>query len=374
MTVVWERILGQKEAVKNLKAALKNKSYSHAYLFFGPEGVGKKTMAFAFAMTLNCPEGGCGICPSCTKVEALSHPDFFYLEPEGNFITLEQIKEVRHRAALKSMENDIKVFIIDEADKMTPEAANALLKVLEEPPPNLVFILLTTNLKGVLPTIISRCQPIIFKAISYADIIKWLTDEFKISHEKAELVTRLSGGILEKALAYATEDSHFQRRTFVLEIARDISNLNDFELAKTAEKLVTMVKTSLKEFKNSHEKDFKEIEEYALTRQHASHIKKVFTQRQKRKLDRTEHESFNEIFDTLSSWYRDLYVLIETKSGALIINQDKEEELKKMAEKISSESTRKAVKIVRKTQGLLRYNVNMQLAFEVMLFNLKEVC
>ncbi|MDP3013259.1 MAG: DNA polymerase III subunit delta' [Candidatus Subteraquimicrobiales bacterium] len=374
MTKVWGKIVGQEEAAKKLKTVLENASFSHAYLFFGPEGVGKRMVAEAFAMALNCPQRGCGSCSSCEKIEVGSHPDVYFVEPEGNFITVEQIRKVRQQATLKPLEGDVRVYVIDEADKMTSEAANALLKVLEEPPPDLVFVLITANLQSMLTTIVSRCQMIPFSVISITDIVRWLTEKFGISQERAELATRLSGGVLGKAIAHATEEWRFKRRAFVLKVAQNILELDASELFQTAEQLINEVKSPLEKLKNIHDEKLKEMEEHVLTKQHAAYVEKVFALRKKRELSRKEREGFNEVFDILTSWYRDVIVLNETKGNDLIINQDKKEELKSFAAKISSEKAKSALEIIFKTRELLRFNVNMLLVFEVMLFNLQGVC
>ncbi|HHX74240.1 MAG TPA: DNA polymerase III subunit delta' [Firmicutes bacterium] len=159
--MVWDAIFGRRELVHTLQEAVRQGKTTHAYLFSGPEGIGKKTVAGALAAALNClyPElAGCGSCPSCLAAGKRNHPDIHWLGPEGKSVKLDQIRAVKKYAHLKPRQGKFQVFIIEQADTMTLEAANSLLKVLEEPPAGTVIILLASRPGDLPETVCSRCQ------------------------------------------------------------------------------------------------------------------------------------------------------------------------------------------------------------------------
>lgn len=152
---------GRLHVVQTLRAAMSKGLGGHAYLFYGPAGIGKKKLAGSIAQALNClqfPEGPCETCLSCQKVVRRSHPDVHWIAPEGKAIRIEQVRQVVKAAALQPLEGRRQIFILDAAQGLTPEAANSLLKTLEEPPAPVIFILLAEK-PGLLPaTVVSRCQ------------------------------------------------------------------------------------------------------------------------------------------------------------------------------------------------------------------------
>lgn len=165
---------GQTKAVEIIQTGLRTGRIAHAYMFYGPSGVGKKKAALLFAQGLNClrteHNDPCGICQSCSKIAAGNHPDITTIFTEGNSIKITQIRGLQEKAFFKCYEGNYKVIIIDEADKLTIEAANSLLKILEEPPEQTVFILLAEDMGKLPKTIISRCQPIPFLPLETKDI------------------------------------------------------------------------------------------------------------------------------------------------------------------------------------------------------------
>ncbi len=177
----FKRVLGQEQPKKILQNALQNNSVSHAYLFYGQESVGKKLTAIEFAKALNCetsgPKDSCDACASCRKIEQRIHPDFFLLEPVKSSptgreaaIKIELIRDLQKKLAYLPYEGKTKVAIIDGAEAMNPQAANTLLKTLEEPPSATVLILITSNPFQLLPTLVSRCQGVKFHPLSPPEI------------------------------------------------------------------------------------------------------------------------------------------------------------------------------------------------------------
>ena len=181
--MLFKSILGQSQPKKILTNALQNSSVAHAYLFYGPESVGKKKLAFVLAKALNCkgvdPLDACNECESCLKIERGTHPDFFYLEPVKStptsreaVIKIEAIRELQKKLAYLPYEGKTKVVVIESADLMNLQAMNSFLKTLEEPPSATVLLLISANPNRLLPTLLSRCQGIQFHRLSSEDIRK----------------------------------------------------------------------------------------------------------------------------------------------------------------------------------------------------------
>ncbi|WNQ11653.1 DNA polymerase III subunit delta' [Paenibacillus aurantius] len=161
----FDTIAGQEQAKRFLRNGLRNNKLSHAYIFSGPSGSGRKRMAAKLAQAVYCLEredDACGQCIECRKVEHGNHPDFYWVEPDGASIKIEQIRELQKGFSYKSTDSKRKIYVLNEADKMTVQAANSLLKFLEEPQSDIMAILITENAHALLPTIQSRAQGIPF--------------------------------------------------------------------------------------------------------------------------------------------------------------------------------------------------------------------
>jgi DNA polymerase-3 subunit delta' len=198
-------LLGQEINVRLLQAALRKDRVAHAYLLTGPPGSGKKTLAGILAATLNCEARGpgwdgepCGECRSCTKLAHGNHPDIRVIAPDGARLKLEQVQELRRENARRPYEARYKVFLVDQAELMTDEAANCLLKTLEEPPGPAVFLLLTAYPARILPTIASRCATLKMARLPEADLVRQLLAE-GWTEEEAQAAAALAGGALGRA-------------------------------------------------------------------------------------------------------------------------------------------------------------------------------
>jgi DNA polymerase III subunit delta' len=223
--VTWETV-GQAKALRLLKAALDNPA--HAYLLAGPAGSGKAHLAREFAQALFCGETEferpCKNCPTCKRVKSRNHPDLHYLEPQGKVGYKEEETEgIPGEAAVSPFEAPYKVFILDRAESLNRWAANALLKVLEEPPLTVVCLLLTSQPEAVLETVSSRCRLVQLGALSERDIARTLVDR-GLSERSAEELAGLSNGRLGWALQAAQDSSMADRRrqaiAAVVEVAR----------------------------------------------------------------------------------------------------------------------------------------------------------
>lgn len=185
------KIIGHKREIEQLEKALESNSLAHAYLFAGIDGIGKKKIALSFASKLLGAE----------ITETTQHPDFRFIFAENNEITIETIRELKDGLKFAPLKSSNRIVIIENAETMNTSAANAALKILEEPPANNYFILITCAPHMLLPTIVSRCQKIDFSPVPEDEIISFLEKERNFTHEQAELAAALGEGSIGRALA-----------------------------------------------------------------------------------------------------------------------------------------------------------------------------
>jgi DNA polymerase III subunit delta' len=208
----FDEVIGHTLALDTLRRAFESGRAHHAYLFDGPSGVGKRTVADLTGRSLLCERDRlghpCGECGECRRVLVGSHPDFIVLEPEGQFIKIEAVRRLSHAFAFRSFEGGRRVVLVDPADRLTEEAANALLKTLEEPPVGSFFFVITANRSQLLPTIVSRCQHLPFSPLSSEDVARVLG---RLGLRAAAVAARYSGGSPGRAAGLAA-DPVFARR------------------------------------------------------------------------------------------------------------------------------------------------------------------
>ncbi len=197
----------------------------NSMLFHGIEGTGKKDFAISFAMSCNCTQKNdeqlfCGECKPCKKIISGNHPDILTIVPDGNFIKISQIRELCDKISLKPYEALKRFVLINDSDKMNRESANALLKILEEPPDRTYFILTMTNPSKSLPTILSRCQKIRFNPVSHDKIVSFLIEKHEINSDGAKLLSKMSDGSISKAVYLNKISSRNKRKWIINELVR----------------------------------------------------------------------------------------------------------------------------------------------------------
>ncbi len=221
----FSSIIGHERPLSILKRAIANNALAHAYLFSGEPGIGKAMTAYALAEALNCqapqPEGGCGVCPSCHKVGARSHPDLHVLAPDGTEIKIDQVREAQSNLALRPFEGRRKVLIVDNADGLNEAASNAFLKTLEEPPGESLIILITAMPQSLLVTIRSRCQELKFQPLPRTVVAEALQQQRSLDKDDAWFLAALSRGSLGSALSMDVAEEKENRE----QVARMLASL-----------------------------------------------------------------------------------------------------------------------------------------------------
>ena len=230
---MFENILGNDKIKKELIGSINNEKYSHSYLFLGISGIGKKMIAKEFAKMILC--GGekkyCNKCKSCIEFSSGNNPDFAEINPDGNNVKIEQIRELQRKIVEPPIISNKKVYIIDEAEKMNVAAQNAILKTIEEPPEYAIIFLLTTNRGAFLDTILSRCILLETKPVSGKMIERYLGERYKIPEEEAEFAAGFSLGNIGKAEAIVSSEEFQDLKELTLDILRYIHEIESYEIA-----------------------------------------------------------------------------------------------------------------------------------------------
>lgn len=319
---MFARILGHQRQKSLLQRAITSSRLPHAYLFEGPEGVGKRLIALALTKILFCANGnGCGECPACLKVDHHNHPDLHQINADGSSIKIEQVRALQKELSYRPLEASYKVCIIDGAEKMNLASANALLKTLEEPRAQTLLILLTPNPDAVLPTIRSRCQRLPFSRIPKDKLQQVLAEQLNIDDTQSHILATLSEGSFKKALG-KDRDLYLQRRRDLLKNLTALSSGSVIPLLDLAQKL-------------AEEKDL------------------LF-----------------EILEIIQAFYRDLLLLKHGSPLDELVNIDMLETLDHVSRKEDVLSLLGKLNALMTSRRHLERNVNRQLAMEVLLMRL----
>ena len=322
---MWS-VIGHEWAVALLRRSLAENRVGHAYLITGSPQVGKTTLARTFAQALNCThpdadERPCDACRSCRLVSAGNHPDVPFIEPDGASLKIDQIRALQRQVALSPVEGRWKVYILREMERATAEAANALLKTLEEPPSHAVLILTASEAEVLLPTIVSRCQTVPLRPLSQQAIAQALVSRWQVQPEQASLLANLSGG----RLGWAVEAS---RKPLVLE--RRSQRLDE-----------------LQELMGQGRAD-----------------RFAYVERLSRNPD-----GLREVMSLWLTWWRDL-LLVTHGSTAALTHQDRSADVQQLAEKLLPEQACQAVEAIRAAIRGFDSHANPRLTAEVLMLNL----
>ena len=324
---MW-RVIGQDRVIASLKQGIKQGSIAHAYLLTGPRHIGKRTLAVDLAQAINCngSEPPCGQCPSCLRIAQEKHADVVLTQLDSTAeIGIETIKELQHLANLPPYEGRCKVFIIDDAEYLSTEAANRLLKILEEPPPKVLWLLLTSEEERLLPTVVSRCCRLELKPVPPGEMQKALTARYNIEPGKASLFARLSHGCPGWAISAEQDDALLHQRA---------ENIN---------KLASLLTANLEQ-------------RFAYAQELAAQFSK-------------QRKSVIEIIDAWIGWWHDL-MLLKGGGAESITNIDYKDTLEKQAGYLTLEETSDFIARLRRAKEQLNKNINPRLLLEWLMLNI----
>jgi DNA polymerase-3 subunit delta' len=325
-------IIGHEVTVDLLRHAVATGRVAHAFLFTGPPAIGKFTLASAFAKVLNCTGEAppCGHCRACRLIAQNRHPDFRVIQmpDDKREIGIDQIRTVLHEASLKPYEALWKAYIVRDAEAMSEEAANCLLKTLEEPPPQVVLMLTAPTPEALLPTLVSRCQPMPMHPLPLSQIETALRTQFGCDPQRAGLLARLSNGRMGWAIQAAGDQAVLESRQRLLDRLAGLSRAT-------------------------------RVDRMAFAAEHALRYGK----------DMTERESVHAVLDLWSAWWRDL-LLAKAGCQGILVNADRSDALQSESRRYSLGQVRSFLESLRATGQQLRQNVNPRLALEVLVLAL----
>lgn len=322
-------ILGHEEIIKHFKSSIEMGKVSQGYIINGETGSGKKTLARAFAKTLQCEAGDtepCNACKSCKQCNTGNQPDIIWVtHDKPNVISVDEIREqINKDIEIKPYSSRYKIYIIDDAQLLNQSAQNALLKTLEEPPAYAVIILLTTNVDKLLQTILSRCIVLNIRPVREHDVYAYLTDVLGVDDKKANFCMDFAQGNLGKAIRLAESDEYNEIKNDVVRLMTGIRDMT--------------------------------VEDVVFTIKNFNHYKL----------------KINDYIDMMMMWYRDILMLKVTNNPGRLMFKEYYTEIKNAASHISYEGIDNVIKAMNKTKVRLEANVNFDIAMELLLLTIKE--
>ena len=325
----FEEILGNEMVKDHFKKAIQNHKISHAYILTGEAGMGRKSIANAFAMTLLCEKGGsepCMMCHSCKQVMSGNHPDLIYVTHEKpGSIGVDDVREqINDTIMIRPYSSYYKIYIVDEAEKMTVQAQNALLKTIEEPPSYAVILLITTNQEAFLPTILSRCIQLKLKPLKDFTVKSYLTEHLHVPDKEAEICAAFARGNLGKAIHLSSSDEFKELYQKVMSVIKSVGDMD-----------ITMLLDCIREIKD-------------------------------------QKFEMNDMLDLMQLWFRDVLMFKVTKDMNLLIFRDEYKAINEMGQKYDYAGLEEILNAVDLARTRLEANVNMELAMELLLLTIKN--
>jgi DNA polymerase III subunit delta' len=315
MSSIWDMVVGHDEAVAMLKDAVAGGRVTHAWLFTGPPGIGKLHTARVFAAALNCPAGGDGTCDTCRRILRGVHPDVHLIVPEGDNLLVEDVRAVREEASRTHHEAPTAVFILDEADRMTEAAANALLKVLEEPPPEVVFILVVRSAEALVGTVPSRARTLPFVSLSLAELTAALDDDLQLVPDQTTWAAAASHGRLARARSLLTDEAARTRRSTVLDLTERLASGQPSDALAAAATVVAIADEVAAAARTRQEREVAELEEAFGTGRGTGALRKRLETRHRRELRRVRFDAIRDSLADLLGAYRDIALLAVAPPG-----------------------------------------------------------
>ena len=322
-------IIGQEQIKEHLQNAISAKKISHAYIINGEKSSGKEFIARVFAMTLQCEKGGtepCQECHSCRQALSDNQPDIIYVSHEKpNTISVDDIRaQINNDIAIKPYSSPYKIYIIPDAEMMTVQAQNALLKTIEEPPEYAVILLLTSNIDSLLPTIRSRCVRLDLKVVDDGLVKKYLMEHLQVPDYQAEIDASYAQGSIGKAKEAATSQEFADMTANALKILKYANSMEVYELTEAIKTLTA------------------------------------------------DKNNINDYLDIFQFWFRDVLMFKATREIDNLVFKQEINFIREQASERSYENIEKILEALEKTKVRLRANVNLELALELLFLTIRE--
>ena len=374
---VWDQLAGQEAVVGQLQAAVAG-GMTHAWLFTGPPGSGRSVAARAFAAALLCENGGCGVCPSCRQVRAGTHADLLLVRPEGLSYGVKQTRDLVLRAAGAPAGGRWLVVLFEDADRCTEQAANALLKAIEEPAPRTVWLLCAPSAEDLVTTIRSRCRVVTLRVPPSEAVARVLVERDGIDHDRALAAARAAQGHVGRARRLVTDPSAAARRAAVLRVPVQATSLGP-ALAVAA----SLVKSAEDEAKSVTEQ-LDEPEREALRQafgegstgkgvakamRGVAGAMKDLEDRQKSRATRVKRDTLDGALLDLAAFYRDV-LMVQYGADVELANADRLEDVRRLAAAGPPEATLRRIEAIMRCRERLTLNVAPLLAVEEMTISL----
>jgi DNA polymerase-3 subunit delta' len=351
MTSVFDDLVGQEHIIEILQGALtasrtgeESQEMTHAWVFTGPPGSGRSSAAVAFAQALICPNNGCGICNDCNSAKTHGHPDVEIIRTEGLSIKVEEVRELLTRVAWAPSMGAWRVVVMEDADRLTESAANALLKAIEEPGTRTVWLLCAPTLHDVLPTIRSRCRHLQLRTPSLEAVTNVLINRDHVAPGMADFAARVSQGHIGRAKYLATSESVRSNRKTIMQLPLQLGSLAAaFQAAQTLVDLATTEANA-----SSDERDEKEVEKLqeaygkgatgrGMATGGAKAVKEL-EKEQKSRSTRMVRDSIDGALLDIATFYRDV-MMVQSGNTDSMINTDMREQIESYAANSPSHST-----------------------------------
>lgn len=354
---------------------------SHAYLFLGSPGSGKLDAAWALAQALLCenrassgvggesdasPSPACGTCDHCQRVSRHTHPDVHYLAPESaTGYLISQTRELLEDVALAPIRAKRKVYIIDRAEQLRANTANALLKTLEEPPATVTFILLGTNADSMLPTIVSRCQCVPFRALSTHEAAKTVEHATGLPAQRCRMALSVAGSSA-RAIEFLKSADRQEARRSVVRAVDMLAHSDEADILATAKELMFTIHAPLAEVESTQKAILEQNQDYL-----SRGALKQLEDRNKRELSARERSGIMEALASVRSLLRDVLVQLEGAQSELV-NEDVADVVERLRARTTTAGVLRALDAVKTAEWRIERNVTPQLAIEVMLFDIRK--
>jgi DNA polymerase-3 subunit delta' len=368
---VWDELLGQPEAIEQLRRVVENKEagFQHSWLFTGPAGSGRSTLARAFASALQCEESGCGECSTCKLISADAHPDVRMLVTDKVIISIEEVRQLVQFSSLGATLGRYRIIVIEDADRMTERTSNVLLKALEEPQEKTIWILCAPSAADMLPTIRSRTRNIVLRLPSNDEVAQLLVQRDKVSSELAAQCARQAQQHVGMARRLAVSKDARQRRMETLRELISISNLSG--AMATAERLISLAKKDAEasaEEKNLAERSRLLIAYGIDDEKIPANLRSEFRQldeNQKRRNTRALRDGIDRILTDTESLFRDV-LSIQLGTEAELINTELQVEINQRASETSAEESVALLEAISAARQRLESNVRDLLVMEAL--------